>query len=69
MLPQMRRSLGVGDFDETQTHCTLNDPRYVDLLRRFARWRAEHITPTSADQASFSSAESSDYGRYRDAPV
>ncbi len=50
----MRRSLGLSAFNETLTRCTLNDPRYVEVLRLLRRWTfVDHLLPTPAEIASF----------------
>jgi len=57
----MLRSLGLDTFNETLTRCTLDDPRYVQVLKRIHKWTYEdHILPTSADVESF--ATSAGYG-------
>jgi multiple sugar transport system substrate-binding protein len=51
----MHRSLGLSRFNETLTRCTLDDPRYVRALKLKQKWTYEdHIIPTPADIASFS---------------
>jgi multiple sugar transport system substrate-binding protein len=52
--PLLRENFGVATFDETQTHCTLDDPKYAEALKLIARWRQMHIIPSKADEASFS---------------
>ena len=52
----MHRSLGLSIFNETATRCTLDDPRYAQVLARIHKWTYEdNILPTAADEASFSS--------------
>ena len=58
----LRESVGVAEFDETQTHCTLDDPRYSQILRLIQHWREIHIVPTRADEASFSNGATASYG-------
>jgi multiple sugar transport system substrate-binding protein len=58
----LRSSMGVGMFDETQTHCTLDDSRYAAALMLILRWRAMHIIPSNADTASFVNGSSGGYG-------
>jgi multiple sugar transport system substrate-binding protein len=58
----LRRSMGVADFDETQTHSTLDDPKNVEALQLIQRWRAMHIIPSKADEASFTTANPDAYG-------
>ncbi len=54
----MRRSLGLSVFNATLTRCMLNDPRYVAVLRLMYRWTfADHLLPTPAQQASFTTRE------------
>jgi multiple sugar transport system substrate-binding protein len=50
-----RRSSGVGDFNETLTRCTLDDPRFAQILKRWKTWmEVDHIIPSSADLAAMS---------------
>jgi multiple sugar transport system substrate-binding protein len=52
----MHRSLGLSDFNETLTGCTLDDPRYARVLGLIHKWtHADHIFPSAADEASFAS--------------
>jgi multiple sugar transport system substrate-binding protein len=49
-----RRSLGLDTFNETLTACTLDDPRYVQVLERIFKWTYEdRLLPSAADVASF----------------
>lgn len=51
----LHRSLGLSVFNETGTRCTLDDPRYVRILRLLHKWTHEdRILPSAADVASFS---------------
>ena len=57
----MHRSLGLSIFNETLTRCALNDPRYVETLKRKRKWIYEdRILPSRADIESF--ATESGYG-------
>jgi multiple sugar transport system substrate-binding protein len=58
----LRNSMGVGMFDETQTHCTLDVPKYAEALRLVQRWREMHIIPSKADEASFVNGSGGGYG-------
>ena len=56
LIRAMHRDLGLDDFNETYTRCTLDDERYARVLDRVYRWTHEyHLVPTAADEASFSS--------------
>lgn len=47
------RSLGLSKFNETLTRCTLDDPRYITVLERIARWTDEdRLLPSDADRAA-----------------
>lgn len=47
----LRRGLGLDIFNETMTHCTLDDPRNAEVMRRQYRWVSEwHLIPTLAEQ-------------------
>ncbi len=47
----LRRGLGLEVFNETMTHCTLNDPRNAEVMRRLYRWVVElRLIPTLAEQ-------------------
>ena len=47
----LRRGLGLDVFNETMTHCTLDDPRNTEVLRRMYRWMVElHLVPTLEEQ-------------------
>ncbi len=49
------RSLGTDMFNETLTVCVLDDPRYVEALKRVRKWTYEdRILPSAADTDSFS---------------
>ncbi len=49
----MHRDLGLSDFNETLTRCTLDDERFALVLERIHRWTYEdHLMPTAADEAS-----------------
>jgi multiple sugar transport system substrate-binding protein len=53
----MRRSLGLDTFNETLTRCTLDDPRYVQVMHRIHKWTYEdHILPRAQDIASFATS-------------
>jgi ABC-type glycerol-3-phosphate transport system substrate-binding protein len=50
----MWRSLGLSQYNETLTACTLDDPRTVRVLRLIYKWTYEdHIIPTLAERDSF----------------
>lgn len=50
----MWRSLGLSQYNETLTACTLDDPRAVRVLKLIYRWTYEdHIIPTLAERDSF----------------
>ncbi|HEX7010912.1 MAG TPA: extracellular solute-binding protein [Phycisphaeraceae bacterium] len=50
----MHRSLVLDVFNETLTRCTLDDPRYAEVLERIYRWTYEdHLLPSAAELASF----------------
>ena len=50
----MHRDMGLSDFNETLTACTLDDDRYAEVLQRIYRWTYElHLMPTAADETSF----------------
>jgi multiple sugar transport system substrate-binding protein len=52
-LPVLRRGLGLSEFNETMTRCTLDDPRNVEVLRREHRWTVEdRLMPTLEEQYS-----------------
>ncbi|RYG67623.1 extracellular solute-binding protein, partial [bacterium] len=56
-LETMYRSLGLGLFNETMTACDLDDPRYVDVLRRKHRWiYDERLMPSPEDRASMTAS-------------
>ncbi len=43
----IRRSLGLGNFNETGTRCMLDDPRNVEVLERMRRWvQVDRLMPT-----------------------
>ncbi len=50
----MHRDLGLDDFNETMTRCTLDDERYIKVLKRVYQWtHVDRILPTAADEVSF----------------
>jgi len=52
----MHRSLGLSVFNETTTACTLDDPRYAEVLARIYKWTyVDNILPNASDEASASS--------------
>lgn len=52
--PVMWRSLGLSQYNETLTACTLDDPRTVRVLKLIYKWTYEdHIIPTLAERDSF----------------
>lgn len=47
---QMRRGLGLANYNETGTRCTLDDPRNVQVLERVRRWTVDdRLMPTTAE--------------------
>ncbi|HRI83012.1 MAG TPA: ABC transporter substrate-binding protein [Opitutaceae bacterium] len=49
----MRRGLGLANFNETGTFCTLNDPRNVAVLERVRKWTVEdRLMPTREEDAA-----------------
>lgn len=58
------RSLGMSVFNETLTACTLDDPRYVQILELIYKWTyVDRLLPTAADTASM--ATEAGYGGQR----
>jgi len=56
-LKNWMRSCGVGEFNETLTRCTLDDPRFARLLERWRDWMdVYHIIPSQADFAAMTAA-------------
>lgn len=54
---ELRRSLGLSEFNETLTRCTLDDPRNARALALIRKWTYEdHLLPSAADKASFDTA-------------
>jgi len=52
--PTLWRSQGLSMFNETMTACTINDPRYIDMLERYYQWvYIDHIIPSADERASF----------------
>ncbi|MEM8971682.1 MAG: ABC transporter substrate-binding protein [Pseudomonadota bacterium] len=52
-IESMHRSLGLSVFNETLTACDLDDPRYVEVLKRLHRWVYEdNLIPTPSQQSS-----------------
>jgi multiple sugar transport system substrate-binding protein len=49
----MRRSLGLDTFNETLTRCTLDDPRYEQVLDLIHKWTFDdRLIPSGTDMAS-----------------
>lgn len=49
----MRRGLGLANFNETGTFCTLDDPRNVAVMERVRRWQLEdRLMPTKEEDAA-----------------
>ena len=49
LLPRemLRRGLGLATFNETDTRCTLDDPRNAQILERVRRWTlVDHLMPS-----------------------
>jgi multiple sugar transport system substrate-binding protein len=58
-LERMYRSLGLSKYNETLTRCTLDDPRYVRVLKLLDQWTYEdRILPTDDEIRSFETAAS-----------
>lgn len=48
------RNYGMSIFNETGTECRLNDPQYVNILKKIQYWTEDiKIIPNKADMASF----------------
>jgi multiple sugar transport system substrate-binding protein len=61
-LPSLLRSVGLDRFNETMTACVLDDPRYVDMLKRVYRWTfVDNIIPRPEDNEALS-AQQAGYG-------
>ena len=55
MLIAMHRSLGLSRFNETMTRCTIDDPRYIQMLERIYKWEnVDQLFPSAAEMASLS---------------
>lgn len=53
----LHRSAGLSIFNETLTRCTINDPRYIRVLRLKHKWMYEdHLIPSLAEQSGFDTA-------------
>lgn len=58
---QMRRGLGLANYNETGTFCTLGDPRNAQVLERVRRWTVdEKLIPTTAESEAMASEISGD---------
>lgn len=58
---QLRRSIGVSEFNETGTLCRLDDERNARLYERVKKWtEVDRILPSGSDRESF--ATDSGYG-------
>jgi multiple sugar transport system substrate-binding protein len=58
----LRRGLGLANYNETGTRCTLDDPRNVRVLERVRRWVVEdHLLPSKEEDAAMS-ADISGFG-------
>ena len=54
IMTELRRSMGLSIFDETLTHCTLDDQRNADAMALMYKWTyVDNILPSAADRASF----------------
>jgi len=52
--PELRRSLGLDTFNETMTRCTLDDPRWVTVMKLIHQWTYDdHLLPSAAEFDSF----------------
>jgi ABC-type glycerol-3-phosphate transport system substrate-binding protein len=61
----LRRSMGLGTFNETLSACTLNRPDHVAMLKRVQKWMEEdRFFPTSAEAQSVSVEQGSGGGNY-----
>lgn len=57
----MRRGLGLANYNETGTRCTLDDPRNTEVLARYRKWVVEdRILPSKEENAAMSSDISGD---------
>lgn len=62
VVKQLMRTTGLSFFNETMTRSVVNDPRLVEVFRRFYQWMyVDNLIPTAAEAGSFS-AESSGFG-------
>ena len=53
----MHRSLGLSALNESLTKCTLNDPRYIEVLKLKYKWTyKDRIIPSQADMDAVSTA-------------
>lgn len=51
----LRRGLGLSNYNETGTRCTLDDPRNVAVLERYRKWVVEdRILPSKEEDAAMS---------------
>jgi len=62
--PVLRRSMGLGDYNETMTKSQLDDPRCADLFERMYRWSYdEHLFPRREDLEALSANTNKNYLR------
>lgn len=59
---QLRRGLGLANYNETDTRCTLDDPRNVQILERVRRWTLEDRLMPSREEGEAMSADISGDG-------
>ncbi len=59
---QMRRGLGLANYNETGTVCTLGDPRNVQVLERVRRWTLEYRLMPTTEETNTMSADLSGPG-------
>jgi multiple sugar transport system substrate-binding protein len=58
----LRRGLGLANYNETDTRCTLDDPRNVRILERMRRWVLDYHLLPSKEEDSALSADISGFG-------
>ena len=58
----LRRGVGLANYNETDTRCTLDDPRNVQILERVRRWTVEDRLMPSREEGEAMSADISGFG-------
>jgi multiple sugar transport system substrate-binding protein len=58
----LRRGVGLANYNETDTHCTLDDPRNVRILERLRRWVLDYHLLPSKEEDNAMSADISGFG-------